>query len=302
MVFEEIIINQFLQSFSTPLLDIIFQLITYFGHPLPWFVLSAWLFWAGYEKKSFTLMTILLFSSLVSGALKQIIARPRPTGLIALDDLVGYSMPSGHSLLAATLAGYTYFCKELNKHIKAIIIILALLTGVSRLYLGVHFLSDVLVGLLLGVVVGFIIFKLETKINKANFHISKIKEEALLVGFFILVIISDLIIPSEYYGAYAILGYFIGYAIFRHTKLKENLTLTKTKTQLFIAFVFGTGFLGILGVSAYYLTTGLISQILFFLSGIFITLVWPIIISLLVEKREERKIKKILIKKVFKKK
>ena len=299
MVFEEIIINQFLQSFSTPILDLFFQLITYFGHPLPWFVLSAWLFWAGYEKKSFTLMTILLFSSLVSGALKQIIAKERPTGLIVLDDLQGYSMPSGHATLAGTLAGYTYFCKELKKHTKTIIIILALLTAISRLYLGVHFLSDVLVGLFLGVIIGLVISKLEIKINKANFHISKIKEEALLVGFFVLIIFSDLIIPSEYYGAYAILGYFIGYAIYRHTKLKENLVLSKTKTQLLIAFVGGTGLLGVLGVSAYYLTTGLISQVLFFLSGLFITLIWPIIISLLVEKREEHKTKKIILSKTF---
>ncbi len=201
-------------------------------------------------------------------------------------------MPSGHATIAGTLAGYTYFSNSLIKNAKWIVIILAILTSISRLYLGVHFLSDVLVGLVLGTIIGWIIFKLEEKINKANFHISKIKEEALLVGFFILVIFSDLIIPAEYYGAYAILGYFIGYAIYRHTKLKETLTLTKTKTQLLIAFVGGTGFLGVLGVSAYYLTTGLISQILFFLSGIYITLIWPIIISLLVEKREEQKIKK----------
>jgi len=297
MVFEEIIINQFLQTFMNPFFNIIFQLITYFGHPLPWFILSAWLFWAGKEKKSFTLMTILLFSSLVSGALKQIVARPRPVGLVALDDLFGYSMPSGHSLLAATLAGYTYFCKELNKHIKSIIIILALLTGLSRMYLGVHFFSDVLVGLLLGAVVGFLIFKLETKINSANFHISKIKEEALLVGFFVLIIICDLVIPAEYYGAYAILGYFIGYAVYRHTNLKKDLTLAKSKKQLLIAFCGGTFFLGILGASAYYLTTGLVSQVLFFISGIFITLVWPIVISFTVEKREKQKAKKVLKKK-----
>lgn len=284
-----------------PFFDIIFQLITYFGHPLPWFVLAAWLFWAGYEKKSFTLMTILLFSSLVSGVLKQIIARPRPTGLVALDDLNGYSMPSGHSTLAGTIAAYGYFSNWVGKNIKAIIILLAILTGISRLYLGVHFLSDVLSGLLLGAILGFIISKLETKINKANFHITKLKEEALLVGFFVIMIIADLIIPEEYYGAYAILGYFIGYAVFRHTELKQNLTLTKTIKQLIVAFIGGTVFLGILGASAYYLTTGFISQILFFLSGIFITLIWPVVISFTVEKREEQKQKK-LVKKVLKKK
>jgi membrane-associated phospholipid phosphatase len=295
MVFEEIIVNQFLQTFMNPVLDLFFQIITYFGHPLFWFVLAAWLFWAGQEKKSFTLMTILLFSSIASGVLKQIIARPRPTGLVALDDLNGYSFPSGHSTLAGTLAGYAYFSNWIIKHAKYLVIILALLTGLSRLYLGVHFLTDVLAGLTLGAILGWIISKLETKINKANFHISKLKEEALLVGFFVLMIIADLVIPEEYYGAYAILGYFIGYAVFRHTRLKQNLTLTQTKKQLAVAFIGGTIFLGILGASAYYLTTGLISQILFFTSGIFVTLIWPIVISFTVEKREKQK--KVLRKK-----
>lgn len=302
MVFEEIIINQFLQSFMNPIFDIFFQVITYFGHPLPWFVLAAWLFWAGYEKKSFTVMTILLFSSIVSGTLKQIIARPRPTGLVALDDLVGYSMPSGHSTIAGTVAGYFYFSNWLGKNIKLIIILLALITGVSRIYLGVHFLSDVIIGLILGAVLGWIISKLEIQINKTNFHITKLKEEAILVGFFVLMIIADLVIPEEYYGAYAILGYFVGYAVFRHTELKQNLTLAKTKTQLIIAFIGGTFFLGIIGASAYYFTTGMVSQVLFFLTGIFITLIWPIVISFTVEKREKLKKKKIVFKKILKKK
>ncbi len=292
MVFEEIIVNQFFQSFSNPLLNIFFQLITYFGNPLPWFVFAAWLFWAGYEKKSFTLMTILLFSSIASGTLKQIIARPRPTGLLVLDDATGYSFPSGHSTVAGTLAGYSYFSNLVIKQAKWIIIILAILTGISRLYLGVHYVSDVLAGLLLGAILGWVISKLEIKINKANFHISKIKEEALLVGFFVLMIVADLVIPAEYYGAYTILGYFIGYAIFRHTNLKQNLTLAKTKTQLAVAFIGGTIFLGILGASAYYLTIGIVSQVLFFFSGIFITLIWPIVISFTVAKREKQKTKK----------
>ncbi len=206
-------------------------------------------------------------------------------------------MPSGHSLLSGTIAGYTYFCEGLNKHIKSIIIILAILTAISRVYLGVHYVSDVLVGLLLGSVVGFIISKLEIKINKANFHISKIKEEALLIGVFVLIIVADLFIPEEYYGAFAILGYFVGYAIYKHTNLKQCLVLTKTKTQLLIAFVGGTAILGIVGASAYYFTTGLISQVLFFASGIFVTLIWPIAISILVKKREKQKSKKVKISK-----
>lgn len=305
MFFEEIIINQFLQSFMNPIFDILFQLITYFGHPLSWFIFAAWLFWAGQEKKSFTLMTILLFSSLTSGMLKQIVARPRPTGLVALDNLKGYSFPSGHSTLAGTIAGYFYYTKKNwtdNKIISKIVsmkkigylsIILAILTGISRLYLGVHFLTDVLMGLLLGTILGLIITKIESRIDQANFHITKIREELIIVIIFTLLLALDLIIPEEYYGAYAIMGYFVGYTLFKHTKLEKNLNLTQSKKQLVVNFIFGTIFLGILGASAYYFTTGLISQILFFSSGIFITLIWPIAISFIAKRiKVQKKAKK----------
>ena len=295
MVFEEIMINQFLQSFTNPLLDIFFQLITYFGHPLIWFVLAAWLFWLGKEKKSFMLMTVLLFSSFISGALKQIFARPRPTGLIALDDLNGYSFPSGHSTLAGTIAGYTYFSKWMNKQTKYIVILLTLLTGISRLYLGVHFLTDVLAGLLIGTIIGWLISKYEPILTNASFHISKLREDSILVIFFTIIIIIDLIIPEEYYGAYAILGYFIGYLAFKQTTLNKNLALKQPK-QIATNFIGGTIILGILGTSAYYLTTGLIRQILFFTSGIFITLIWPTIISLISKNEEKQKIETTLKK------
>jgi undecaprenyl-diphosphatase len=291
-MFEEIIINQTIQLFMNPVLDIFFIAITYFGNPMPWFVLAAWLFWLGKEKKSFTVMSLLLMSTFVSGLLKMVIARPRPEGLIALDDKIGYSMPSGHSTISGTIAAYGYLSNEIKKNYKYLLILLAILTGISRLYLGVHFLSDVIAGLFIGAIVGWIVFKLESKINKMHFHISKLNEEFLFIFLFVLLIIFDLFIPAEYYGAFAILGYFVGYAIYRHTDMAQIMVRPKTRKQEIIAISIGTVIFGALGGLAYLILEGLAAQITFFAAGIFVTLIWPLIITKTVLKREKHKAKK----------
>ena len=292
LVFEEIMVNQFLQSFSTPLLDLFFKLITYFGSPIPWFVLGAWLFWLGKEKKSFTVMSLLLIGSFFSGLFKSIIARPRPEGIRVLDDIVGSSFPSGHSTIAGVVGTYAFLSREIKKNFKYLLLVLALLTAISRMYLGVHYLSDVIAGLFLGSIVAWIVYKFEAKINKTEFHISKIREEFIIVIFFVALIVFNLFVPSEYYGAYALLGYFLGYAIYRHTRLSEIMVHPKTIKQKIIIMLFGTLIFGTLGALAYFVLTGIMAQVTFFLAGIFITLTWPIVISKFVTKREAGKIRK----------
>lgn len=301
MVFEEIMVNQFLQSFSTPLLDLFFKAITYFGSPIPWFVLGAWLFWLGKEKKSFTVMSLLLLGSFFSGLIKSIIARPRPEGIIVFDNVVGSSFPSGHSTIAGVAAVYAFLSREIKKNFKYLILLLALLTAISRMYLGVHYLSDVIAGLFLGSIIAWGVYKFESKINKTQFHISKIKEEFIIVIFFVSLIIFNLFVPSEYYGAYALLGYFIGYAIYRHTKLAEVMVRAKTIKQKIVIMFFGTAIFGAMGALAYFILDGILAQTTFFSAGIFITLIWPIVISKFVAKREEHKADKVKKKKKKKK-
>jgi undecaprenyl-diphosphatase len=282
MVFEEVMVNQFLQSFASPMLTLIFKLITYFGHPAPWFFIAAILFWMGKEKKSFTLASLILFSGFFAGALKQFIARPRPGHVLVLENELTYSMPSGHSTIAAAIASYAWIGEKIQKNFKYLLILLALLTGISRIYLGAHYLSDVIAGLLLGTIIGWFVSKLEAKINKMHFHITKLEDEFLIVIFFILVILFYLFIPAEFYGAFALLGYFTGYGVFKHTAI--NLTKFNEK-QLLRATILGTIILAILGAFAYF-STETTSQILFFISGLFITIIWPAILNTFLSKKQ----------------
>lgn len=89
--------------------------------------------------------------------LKRIIQRPRPEGFRLIEE-TGYSFPSGHSMASMAFYGliiYFVFKYVKNKNAKIIICtflsLLVLLIGISRIYLGVHYASDVIAGFVISV-------------------------------------------------------------------------------------------------------------------------------------------------------
>jgi len=96
-------------------------------------------------------------SALLNQILKRIVQRPRPTEFRIIDES-GYSFPSGHSMVSAAFYGfliYLIYKNVKNKYLKwALITVLSLLIiliGTSRIYLGVHYTSDVLAGFLIAI-------------------------------------------------------------------------------------------------------------------------------------------------------
>ena len=88
-------------------------------------------------------------------ALKMIVGRARPSGLIPAATEASLSFPSMHATLAVALYGFLAYvlAKRYPRHAAAITILAVLgifAIGFSRLYLGVHFPTDVLAGFVLG--------------------------------------------------------------------------------------------------------------------------------------------------------
>jgi len=290
LVLGELVINQFLQSFSTPALDLFFKAVTYLGHPAIWIIIAAWLFWMGYERKSFVIMTIILFAGAIAGALKIFIARPRPEGIIIMDPETSYSYPSAHATLISSFAAFGWLKKKLARKIETLLVIAVIFVAVSRLYLGAHYITDVIAGIVLGLFIGWVVYKAEAKLNKIHFHLSKIQDEFLVIGFFVIAVLFYLFIQNYYPPAFALFGYFAGYAIYRHSGI--DLVPTKTTKQSIAALFIGTVILGILYMLGEKFI-GIESAIIFFIAGLFITVFWPIVIFKFVQKRETHKAKKI---------
>lgn len=101
----------------------------------------------------------LMFSLLVNNMLlKNIVERARPFDVIqALTPLVerprDYSFPSGHT--ASSFAAAGVFFRNLPRRLGLPALLLAVLIGLSRLYVGVHYPSDVLAGLLSGLALSY---------------------------------------------------------------------------------------------------------------------------------------------------
>jgi undecaprenyl-diphosphatase len=118
---------------------------------------------AGYlwlDKK--THMSVFLLGAAASGtlvgfALKSVFARPRPDVVPHLAYVTTHSFPSGHSMLSAvvyitlgTLLAAVVARRRLKVYILSIAIVLPLIVGISRVYLGVHYPTDVLAGWMAG--------------------------------------------------------------------------------------------------------------------------------------------------------
>ena len=108
------------------------------------------LFWKYY--KSLYLVLNVMVSTIFNVVLKNIMIVPRPN-ILRLAEETGYSFPSGHSMASVAFYGFVIYLilsSNMNKYWKnilsSLLIILILVIGFSRVYLGVHNASDVIAG------------------------------------------------------------------------------------------------------------------------------------------------------------
>lgn len=154
--------TQYIQSFATNELTKLAILITQIGSPffdiIVMVIVSSYLFF----RLKHTLEALVLAISLAGGglinyALKNIFHRTRPD-IQHLVNAGGYSFPSGHATISATFYGMLGYLIWLNLHERNIpsryVIVVTTIfiaaIGVSRIYLGVHFPSDVVAGFAAG--------------------------------------------------------------------------------------------------------------------------------------------------------
>ena len=147
------LISTFLISdFATP----IAKFITNFGGAIFLITLTIVLLVLIKNKKiGISIFSNLVIVTILNQLLKAILQRPRPTEYRIVEE-TGYSFPSGHSMVSMAFYGYLIYLiykYVKNKYIKWIsIVLLSILVcsiGISRIYLGVHYTSDVLGGFLI---------------------------------------------------------------------------------------------------------------------------------------------------------
>lgn len=159
-----------LQNLRTPILNVLFSFYTQLGNAgLVWIVLSAaMLLHPRTRKAGFWALIAMLFGLLFTNVLlKHLVGRTRPwlvvEGLTALvDEHDPNSFPSGHTC-AAFACCLTWARFAARRWVKVLCLVLAVLMGLSRLYVGVHFPSDVIAGCIVGCFCAFLAWAVQRK-------------------------------------------------------------------------------------------------------------------------------------------
>jgi len=158
---ENIII--YLQGFGSPFLDKIFKAITTAGSEPAYIFLALFIFWCFSKKTGIRAMYVILFSAFAAILLKNLFSMPRPSGYLHKIEENGFGFPSGHAQVSSGFWGYMG-CKIQNRWVIFTGTVAVLSISLSRVYLGVHYVGDVIGGIIFGLIVALISFKAEPRI------------------------------------------------------------------------------------------------------------------------------------------
>lgn len=146
-------------SIDTPLMDVVMRGFTFMGSAMAVIPISiAVLVWAIRKKETraaAAFVVVLVMTEALNVMLKHTFERARPTLFQEIETLHSYSFPSGHAMAAAAIYGMmgVVISRLAPTHRRLYVValpLLVLMIGASRVYLGVHWPTDVLAGFAAG--------------------------------------------------------------------------------------------------------------------------------------------------------
>lgn len=235
-----------LQQMS-PALDDVMGFFTFLGKIEFYLLIIPLIYWVVDKRLGYRLLLVLITTDIFASTLKLLFHQPRPYWLgrvVGLAEETSYGIPSSHA--SDSLAVWGYLAYRLKKAwLWVLLSVFVFFIGLSRLYLGVHFLHDVLFGWLLGLIVLWVFIKMEDRVagwaNQQSlltqiglgFAVSLL---VILTGQLVQIWLSGIIDPPEW-SSYATLartpayaftlagsmfGAIAGYALMKRYALFEN--------------------------------------------------------------------------------
>ena len=168
----ELKILDWIQGLRTPAGDAVLPVISALGNAgIIWIVLAGALLLISKKRKSGFILAAALCVDLIlcNLILKNVFCRIRPCDVnTAIDLLVArptdYSFPSGHTAASFASVAALYFAKEKRLQIPALV--LAVVIAFSRMYLYVHYPTDILGGIVVGIIAGYAGYRIVEVLEK----------------------------------------------------------------------------------------------------------------------------------------
>ena len=140
-------IYQLISAFHSQALTYIVKFITWFGSTMAVIVICLIIFIIN-QKIGVWISIHVSLIALLNQLIKLVVARERPSVLRLIVE-TGYSFPSAHAMVSFALFGLiTYYVYQKKSYLSLLIMMIPLLIGMTRIYLGVHYASDVIAGFL----------------------------------------------------------------------------------------------------------------------------------------------------------
>ena len=248
----EVQLLYFFKNIATPFLDIIANFSSYLAEDAVLICLIIVIYYGYSKKKAYAIFTSLTTALLTTCVFKAIVKTPRPfvshPELLSqrLETATGYSFPSGHTTNSS--AFYPTIGRLFKNNALLIIgIIIAVFTMISRLYLRVHYLSDVTVGLMIG-----LLFSLALSPIFESLYVKK----SILIRYFALLLFltaTALTIGLEFFNldpiAYKDLLKVTALAFGGHFAVHTELNTTNFKEDSNIKYLIPNLLLCVLGVA-----------------------------------------------------
>lgn len=239
---NEISFLQTLEGIRTEFLNKVFELITMFGEETLLIVFVCVVYFVFDKMLARRIFFITAASLGVNGIVKNFAKVPRPFAngevtCVRPETATGYSFPSGHTQTVATWS--TAFAVHLKKWwITIIAVVLTLAVGFSRMYLGAHYPSDVIVGTVIGVL--FAVFgniSYDRIENKNIIHAAVVIAYAPFIVFFLFSGANELY--ADLYKLYGMLIGFLFGVMFddKYVQMKCNGPIWKRIIRVIIAII-----------------------------------------------------------------
>ncbi len=207
-----------IQRIKSPALTAILRFVTDLGTDKFYLPVILFIFWWIDEKKGFRLGILMLLSAWINALLKAAFKQPRPFNFdpsLGLAYEATYGAPSGHAQYSLTfwvpMAAWLAGVKPGRKRavVWAVAIFFVLLIGFTRLYLGVHFPTDLLAGWGMGAIILLLMYVLSPLFIK---HLAgQTRLQNILAALAALIMIS--VYPNDRSLPAVFLGFCLGYNI-----------------------------------------------------------------------------------------